>query len=75
MRENRATPVLDVVACGHRNAAMTQGFAGGQQSVTGMDVGVPGVIDVLDGLLFQSQALSRAAFREQLIFRRVRQAH
>ena len=36
--ENRVAPVLDVVACGHRNAAMTQGFAGGEQSIAGMNL-------------------------------------
>ena len=36
--ENRAVPVLDVVARGHRNAAMTQLLAGGEQPVTGMDL-------------------------------------
>ena len=36
--ENRVTPVLDVVACGYRNAAMTQGFTRRQESVTGVNL-------------------------------------
>ena len=37
--QNGAAPVLDVVARGHRNAAMTQLLAGGKQSVARMDLG------------------------------------
>ena len=37
--QNRMAPVLDVVACRHRDAAMSQGFARGKQSVAGMDLG------------------------------------
>ena len=37
--ENRAVPVLDVVARGHRDAAVTQLLAGGKQSVARMDLG------------------------------------
>jgi hypothetical protein len=29
--QDRAIPVLDVAACGYRNTAMTQLFAGGEQ--------------------------------------------
>ena len=62
------TPVLDIVRGGHFNVAMTQLFAGGEQSVTGMGLAAEFFLIVCNGVFETTSWLRSQASSARISF-------